>query len=354
MTVSRLIPAAGLEKLAGDILAGLGAPEVKARLVAEALVAANLRGIDSHGVHLLPYYAEHIRRGNINTGADGHVVSESGACMVYDGEAGFGQCVSEVCCRHAVRLAKEHGLGMVTARNSNHFGAAGFWGRRLSGAGMIGIVLSNASPSVAPWQGREGRIGTNPLCVCVPGTGGGAWELDMATTTVAMNKILKAAANGVPEIPSGWAMDADGIPTTDTGKARDGLLMPLGGYKGSGLGMMAEILSAVLGGGAMSTSVGGTFLFDRKMNTSHAFLAIDLSRFLDPGEFQSRMEYLIRLVKSSAPASGYDEVLVAGEPEQRIERRRRKEGVPVDAATWDKLTELAGRVGVALPEVSGI
>lgn len=333
----------------GILLAeGLAAP--KARLMAESLVAASLRGVDSHGVHLIPYYIRQFRAGNIDLAAEGHVVSESGACLVYDGEHGLGQHVSAVCSDHAVRLAREHGLGMVVARNSNHFGAAAFWGQRIARHGMIGIVMCNASPSVPPWQGREGRIGTNPICVAVPSTGRGGWLLDMATTTVAMNKIVQAAANNEPAIPPGWAMDRDGVPTTDTAAARRGWLMPLGGYKGSGLGMMVEILCAVLSGGAMSTAVGGLHILERLMNTSQMFLAIDVARFLPLEEFQARMEHLITLVKSAPPARGYDEVLVAGDPEWRAEAERLRNGVPVDRSTWQRLRELAAEAGLAVPE----
>ncbi|MBC7238425.1 MAG: Ldh family oxidoreductase, partial [Chloroflexi bacterium] len=177
------------------------------------------RGVDSHGVHLLPEYANHFRNGNIRPEADGHVVSESGACLLYDGEHGIGQWISYLCCQHAVRLARAHGLGMVVARNSNHFGAAAYWGQQIAAHRMIGIVMCNASPSVPPWQGREGRIGTNPICVAAPSTGEGAWLLDMATTTVAMNKIRRAYNDGLRTIPYGWAMDRDGVPTTSAEEA---------------------------------------------------------------------------------------------------------------------------------------
>jgi LDH2 family malate/lactate/ureidoglycolate dehydrogenase len=233
---------------------------------------------------------------------------------------------------------------MVVSRDSNHFGAAAFWGKRISAAGMIGIVMCNASPSVAPWQGREGRIGTNPICVSLPSTEKGGWLLDMATTTVAKNRIFRAIHNGETSIPPGWAMTSRGIPTTRTGNAD--LLMPLGGYKGSGLGLWVEIFCAVLSGGAMSTAVGGTYILDRPMNTSQMFLAIDVSRFATPAELQSRMESLLTLVKSAATADGYDEVLVAGEPEERIEAERREHGIPLDEATRRRLTELTEELGI--------
>lgn len=323
------------------LLAAEGLSPGQARLMAESLVEASLRGVDSHGVHLLPYYIRQFRAGNIDLAAGGRVVAESGACLLYDGEHGLGQQVSAVCCDHAVRLAREHGVGLVVARRSNHFGAAAFWGRRIARHGMIGIVMCNASPSVPPWQGREGRLGTNPICVAVPSTGRGAWLLDMATTTVAMNKIVQAAANGRRTIPPGWAMDRDGVPTTDTAEARRGWLMPLGGYKGSGLNLMVEILCGVLSGGVLSTEVGGLHILDRRMNTSQLFLAVDVARFLPIDEFQARMEELVGRIKATPPARGFDEVLVAGEPECRAAEQRLKEGIPVDASTWERLRQLA-------------
>jgi LDH2 family malate/lactate/ureidoglycolate dehydrogenase len=236
---------------------------------------------------------------------------------------------------------------MAVARDSNHFGAAAFWAQRISAEGMIGIVMCNSSPSVPPFQGCEGRIGTNPLCVSVPATGEGAWLLDMATTTVALNRIVKAAAAGETVIPAGWASDSRGVPTTDTQEALRGLLMPLGGYKGSGLGLMVEVLCAVLSGGSMSAGVGGLYIMERPMNTSQAFLAIDAARFLPLEELQSRMEHLVRTVKSARPSSGYDEVLVAGDPERRSEARRLREGIPIDRGLWERLTALAREAGIS-------
>jgi LDH2 family malate/lactate/ureidoglycolate dehydrogenase len=340
------IAAQALQIFVQRILFSAGFPTPKADLVADALIAANLRGVDTHGVHLLPYYIEQLRVGNIDPETDGRVLSESGACLLYDGEHGVGHYISDICCRHAVRLATQHGIGIAIALRSTHFGAAAYWARRISAAGMIGIVMCNASPSVPPWQGRSGRIGTNPICVSVPSSGSGGWLLDMATTTVALNAVKKAALAGEPSLPVGWAMDSDGIPTTDTQKALNGLLMPLGGYKGSGLGMMVEILCAVLSGGAMSTEVGGIHIKDRPINTSQTFLSIDVTRFLTLEEFQSRMEALIQFVKSAPPASGYSEILVAGDPEMRAENDRVRNGIPVDESLWKRLTALAEELGV--------
>ncbi len=336
-----------LTQLGREILLRAGVPPAKAEVVITSLVASNLRGVDSHGVQLLPYYLERIEGGTIDVHTDGHVVSESGGCLLYDGEFGIGQWISQICCDHAVRLAKTSGLAYVVARNSSHFGAAAWWGRRMSSAGMIGVVMCNASSLVAPWQGKEPRFGTNPICVSVPGPD--RWLLDMATTTVAMGRIWKAQLSNQTSLPEGWAMDREGVPTTDVDTALNGLLMPLGGYKGTGLAMLAEILCAVMGGGAMSTELGGIRVKDRPMLVSQCFLAIDISRFM-PGEvFDERLQRLVEMVKSSAPAKGYDEVLVAGEPEWRNEAQRRAQGIPITPGTWESLVAAAERYGVPVP-----
>jgi len=318
-----------------------------AKLIADSLVAANLRGVDSHGVQLLPFYIEQLENGRVSATARGRVVSESGCCLVYDGENGLGQPISEICCGHVVRLARQHGMGMVLTRESNHFGAAAWWAQRISSQGMVGIVLCNASPMVAPWQGCEPRFGTNPICMSVPSTGGGGWLLDMASTTVAMGKVYGAMVRGEPSIPAGWAMDSEGVPTTSTETALNGLLMPLGGYKGSGLSMMVEILCGALSGGAMSSELGGLRIQTRPFRVGQTFLAIDVARFMPLEQFQERMERLVTMVKSSRPARGYEEVLVAGEPEWRMEAVRKREGIPVPVNLWEKLGEIAARKGVA-------
>jgi LDH2 family malate/lactate/ureidoglycolate dehydrogenase len=348
-----VIRAEVLTDFASRLLEAAGAPVPKARLAADCLVDANLRGVDSHGVQLLTFYLERLGRGEVDPLADGRVISENGGCLVYDGENGLGQVVSDNCCGHAVRLGKEHGLSIVVARESNHFGAAAFWAKRISAEGLIGVVMCNTSPIVTPWQGREGRIGTNPICVSVPGDAGRPWLLDMATTTVAVGKIFKAFIEGEPQIPAGWAMDTSGVPTTDTHTAYHGLLMPLGGYKGSGLGLLVEILCGVLGGGAMSTAVGGVKTVGRPARNSQMFMGIDVRRFMPLDQFQERMRRLVAEVKSARPAQGYDEVLVAGDPEWRAEEIRRRDGVPVTEGVWEKLKEAALRLGVVVPTGAG-
>jgi LDH2 family malate/lactate/ureidoglycolate dehydrogenase len=340
-----VIHAPELTRFARQILEAAGVPPHKAEVTAASLVASNLRGVDSHGVQLLAYYVDMMLAGDMDPNADGRVVSETGSVLVFDGQNGLGQWVAETCCQHAVRIAKAQGMAMVVARESNHFGAAAWWAQKMRAAGQIGIVMCNASHIVPPWQGREGRVGTNPICMSVPGP----WLLDMATTTVAAGRIFKAFINQQPEIPAGWAFNSEGIPTTDTKEAYKGMLMPLGGYKGSGLAMMVEILCSTLSGGAMPTEVGAIRFRGKPLRNSQMFMAIDVAHFMPVEEFTARVERLVGIIKDTPPAPGYAEVMVAGDPEWRTEAERLKRGIPIADGNWKTLCEAAQRVNVAPP-----
>ena len=163
--------------------------------------------------------------------------------------------------------------------------------------------------------------------------------------TVAAGRIFKAMINGQPEIPADWAFDSEGVPTTQTEKAYKGMLMPLGGYKGSGLAMMVEILTSVLSGGAMANEVGGIRFRGKTVRVSQMYMAIDVARFMPVEEFTARVERLVQLMKSTPAAPGYDEVMVAGDPEWRMEAERRKNGIPIADGNWDALTKAAARAG---------
>jgi len=332
---TRLLEAAGVER-------------GKARAVAGSLVAANLRAVDSHGIAMLPHYLKQIECGDVEPAAEGRVVQESGACLLYNGGHGFGAVTAAICVEHAIRLARQHGISIVVVRDAGHFGAAALWTQRISAQGMIGIAVCDAGPQVAPWQGKERRIGTNPLSMSVPHPQGRGWLLDMATTTVALGKLEQAQLNGQTEIPAGWALDSEGRQTTNLAAAMSGLLMPLGGYKGSGLGLMVEILCAVLGGGAMATEIRGTRMHGRHSRVNHAFLAIDVARFLSVDEFYERMDRLVTEIKSTSPGAGWDEVLVAGEPEVRAEEERRRNGIPLTEGAWNELVRAAARLNVPI------
>ena len=343
--------AESLRHFCRQLLTALGTSEAHAQIVCDSLVAANLRGVDSHGIQMLLVYIQQLRAGGINVPAEGQVVKEDGVFLRYDGENALGQVVAECCTDHSIRIARVFGISVVVTSHSNHFGAGAWWGEKLARAGFIGIVTSNACPAVAPWQGKTPILGTNPLCVAVPGLGGvGRWLLDMATTTVALGKLSHAAHLNQAEIPIEWGfLDAAGQPTTETAAAQKGAPTPFGRYKGTAFAMLAEILSAGLSGGSMATELPVYRTGGDPLGISHCFIAIDPKRFLPAGEFETRMDRLIGMVKAAEPAPGYDEVLVAGEPEWRCERIRTTEGIPVPLKLWSKFTAVAAELGVTPP-----
>lgn len=340
-----------LYEFARRMIEGVGVKPDKAELLARSLLEASLRGVDSHGVQLLNFYIEHMASGCVALDAEGHVMSESGGCMLYHGENGIGQVISDICSSHAIRLAKDHGVALVTVRDSNHFGAAAYWAQKISREGLIGIVMCNATPQVPPWQAKDPRFGTNPICMSVPGRDEHTWLLDMATTTVAMGKIFKARLSGQSTIPAGWAFDSEGVPTTDTEAAYFGLPMPLGGYKGSGLAFMVEILVAVLSGGAMSTELGGIRNHTKPMRAGQMFLGVDITRYMPLEQFLERMDDLVGRVKKARPAPGYEEVLIANEPEWRSKEKRLVEGIPLTEGVWAALVKAGASVNVDAPPV---
>ena len=350
-SLTALFSAESLRVFCRQLLVALGTSEPHARIVADSLVAANLRGVDSHGIQMLLVYIQQLRAGGINVPSAGRVVSEDGVFLRYDGENGLGQVVSEQCTDHAIRIAQALGIAIVVTKGSNHFGAGAWWGEKLARAGFIAIVTSNACPAVAPWQGRTPILGTNPLCVAVPGQGEtGRWLLDMATTTVALGKLSNAAHLNQASIPREWGfLDAAGQPATDTAAAQRGTPTPIGGYKGTGLAMLVEILSAGLSGGSMATELPVYRTGGDPLGISHCFIAIDPKRFLPPGEFETRVGRLVDMVKAAEPAPGHDEVLIAGEPEWRCEKIRVNDGIPVPSKLWSKFIAVAGELGVSPP-----
>lgn len=328
-------------------------PTAFGEIVMESLLAANLRGVDSHGLQMLLVYLQQLRAGGMDPRAGGRVLGVNGGCLRFDGGNGLGQVVAHRCTELAGELAAEHGVAVVVAGNSNHFGTGAWWGEKLARAGFIGIVMSNACPAVAPWAGRTPTLGTNPWCVAVPGSGGEVrWVLDMATTTVALGKVSDALHRGETTIPPSWGfLDREGHPTTDAAEAQRGAPTPLGGYKGTGLAMMVELLTAGLSGGNMATDLPVYRTGGDPLGISHTFIALDPRRFLPPGDFEQQLDRLVSLVKACAPALGVEEVLVAGEPEQRCARERAAQGFRVPRQLWNRLSDEAKTLGVIPPDL---
>lgn len=338
---ARPLKAMQIEGLVVQILCNLGVLEEDAFSVARVLVAADLRGIDSHGIARLPIYVKRMQRGLIEVRPQRKVVSDQGSVCVIDAGNGLGAPAAEEAMQLAMRKAGECGIGSAVVRNSNHFGIGAYYAMLPLGKEMIGISATNTSPLMVPFGGSELMLGSNPLAVAIPAGSRSPVVLDMATTAVARGKLELAKRKG-EKIPLGWGIDIQGRPTTDPDEALKGGLLPVGGAKGSGLAIMLDILSGVLAGASYSSGVGSLFGdMDRPQNLGNFFLAMDIGFFMERKTFKQKMENYVDLIKSSDPADGFGEVLMPGEIEGRSFLHRQKEGIPLSSDLLQQLKELA-------------
>jgi ureidoglycolate dehydrogenase (NAD+) len=338
----RLVSAGELERWTRALLEGAGLEAEPAATVAETLVWTSLRGTDSHGVARVPLYVERLRSGVLNGRPRPSVLQRDGAIAVVDGDHGPGQLAAVLATDLSIELAREHGLGLAVVRRSGHYGAAAFYAVRAAAAGLVGISLTNAEPGVIPYGGSRPALGTNPIAVAAPLGGGAIFDLDMATSQVALNRINNARDEGRP-IPEGWGVDEHGELTTDPAKVV--AAVPLGGYKGYALALMVEVLCGVLAGAGARED-------DGIRNIGHFHLAIDPERTVGRDAFAGVLGGLLDELRAIPPARGFDEVLVAGDPEDRARERREREGIPIVPALWEKLTALSGELGVSVPAAS--
>ena len=322
-----------------------GAPAEHARIVARHQVGANLVGHDSHGVVLLATYVDRIDRGHIMPAARPDVLNESPATLAVNGRWGFGPVISEWTMERLIAKARGTKLAAGTVREQSHVGRLADYPLMAASAGFIGLMMADSGQSpkaVAPFGGREARLGTNPICIAFPSSLPGPIFIDMATSAVAAGKLNLARAQGKP-IPLGWLLDRDGKPTTNpNAQLEGGVMLPLGGpegHKGYGLSFAVETLAAVLPGLGFGVDPKG------RHNDGTFMLVIDPAAF-SPTDFTAEVEAFVRYLKATPPADGFEEVLYPGEIEYRTEQRRRREGIPVEPATWKRLNEIAARFGV--------
>jgi LDH2 family malate/lactate/ureidoglycolate dehydrogenase len=344
-TSAGIVSAESLVGLGTEVLVALGVPEPDARLVSDSLVTADLWGHASHGMLRLGWYAARLRSGVMNPVTQTATVLDLGALAVLDGRDGIGQVITDQACTDATRRAREHGVGVVAVRNSNHFGTAAYWTRRMAEAGFVGILTTNGSPAMAPWGGTEKTVGANPWSIATPGGSHPPVVLDIANTAVARGKIYAALQRG-EEIPVGWAIDRDGRPTTDPSAAIDGILLPVGGHKGYGISFMMDVLSGVLTGSSYATDVVGPYVPDQPSGCGHLVIALDIDAMLGAELFAARIDDLIESTKAVPLAAGATEIFYPGEPESRAEAAGRRSGVSLPAKTIDELRALAADCGV--------
>jgi LDH2 family malate/lactate/ureidoglycolate dehydrogenase len=317
-----------------------------AATVAEVLVEANLRGVDSHGVLRLPVYLRRIRAGLVNPAPHPRVAKQDGPVALVDGDRGPGPVAAVFAATVAAETAESRGVGFVGVFRSSHFGMAAAYAVRIARRGLVALVTSNAEPDMVPYGGARKAIGTNPLAFAAPAPMG-PMVLDMATSHVAMGKVFLARERG-ERIPEGWAVDADGRSVTDPGQAI--AAVPLGGAKGYGLALMVEILSGVLTGAGITHGIGRMYdEWDRPQDVGHAFFALNPEYTIGRDAFLRRMAPLWDELKAVPPAAGFDEVCLPGELEMRTEAVRRREGIPLADRVCQDLVTLSRELGVEIP-----
>ncbi len=334
------------------LLTAWGMKPAFAERTAEVMSWADLHGIDSHGVSTVPTYYERHRSGRVRIAAEPQIVRETPVSALVDGDAGLGHEPARQAMETAIGKARAIGIGVVSVRNSSHFGACGFYAGMAAEAGLIGMVATSASMiQVAPTGGAQARLGTDPWAFAAPGRPGEPFLLDMATTTVAAGRIRNKANENLPA-PAGWLLDKDGLPSTDPLEVqKGGYLTSLGGspegssYKGYGLSVMVNILAACLSGSTLITDP--MHLKQPKgLDLGHFCLAMSPTLMRGEGEFEADVAALCDALRATTAIDAATPVMVAGDPERRHAARRMQEGIPVGRNLLAKIKVIAEESGV--------
>jgi LDH2 family malate/lactate/ureidoglycolate dehydrogenase len=349
-----------LQQFAQQVFVRMGCPEAEAALAAEVLVAADLRGVDSHGIARLYGYVRLADLNRVNPRPIVQTVHETPSTAVVDGNAGLGLVVAPQAMQLAVRKAQQAGTGWVAIRNSNHFGIAGYHAMLALPHDMIGLCMTNAGPLVAPTFSKDKLLGTNPIAVAVPAGTEPPFVADLATTTAAYGKLELLQRKALPA-PTGWVQDAEGNPDVDPHAVRKGgALLPLGGdrehgsHKGYCLGAIVDIFSGVLSGANYGPWVppfatAGFMASAAQLvgaGTGHFVGAMRIDAFRPAEDFKTQMDNWIRTFRKATPVPGAERVLIPGDPERLLEAERRKNGIPLLASVAENLQELSSRFGI--------
>ncbi|WHX64784.1 ureidoglycolate dehydrogenase [Peribacillus frigoritolerans] len=318
-------------------LTKVGLSEETAGKIAEVLVHADLRNVNSHGVLRTEHYVNRLQAGGINPEAQISFQKTGPVTGVVDGDDGFGHVISDVAMDHAIDMARENGVGMVTVFNSSHCGALSYFVQKAADAKLIGIAMSHTDKIVVPFGGKTSFLGTNPIAYGVPAKTKKPYILDMATSNVAWGKILQAREEG-KEIPEGWGVDEHGAAVTDPNKVVS--LSTFGGPKGYGLSVIVDVFSGLLAGAAFGPHIGKMYDdLDKKRKLGHYFCVINPSFFTDTDIFLEQMDQMIEELKQVEPAPGFDRVYVPGEIEQINEEKNLKHGITIASSVYEFLTK---------------
>lgn len=331
-----------------DALAAAGLPPAHAARVAELMTEADLTGADGHGIFRLPQYVRRLKAGGFNPRPQIQVTKTAPATAMVEGDNGMGHLVMSRAANEAIAIARENGVSWVGVRRSNHAGPAGLYAEMPVAHGMIGLYAAVANANhMAVWGGTEHLLGTNPLAIGVP-TGEGPMVLDMATTVVSYGTVKKYALQGL-QMPEGWFVNAKtGEPLTDPAKSSEGVLLPIGGYKGSGLAIMLGLLAGVLNGAAFGRDVVDFNADDAsETNTGHFMVAIEIARFTPLATFTAEVDRHVQDLRQTKRLPGVDVIRLPGERRRQCREERERDGVPLADALVAQLDKLAAELKVA-------
>ncbi|MBK8324683.1 MAG: Ldh family oxidoreductase [Betaproteobacteria bacterium] len=323
-----------------------GVPAGDADFLADTLVQADLWGHQSHGVLRTSWYYDKLVTGAMKAVTKTETVVDAGAIAVIDGHDGVGQVIARQAAEEAVRRAKAHGVGVVSVRNSGHFGTCMYYTGSIARQGCVAILATNGGPNMPPWGGLGKLIGTNPWSVAAPAGRHAPMIMDIAVSGVARGKVYLARQRH-EKIPDTWALDKDGNPTTDPAAALEGYILPMAGHKGYAIGVIVDMLAGVLSGSGFLDGVHGPYDPVNPSRAGHFFAAFDVTRFQPREQFDARMEEYIAKLKSVPLAPGHEAIFYPGEIEARADERNRQAGLALPADTLADLARVAGLAGLA-------
>jgi ureidoglycolate dehydrogenase (NAD+) len=321
-----------------------------AAVTAESLVAADLRGVHSHGALRVGIYVDRLRAGSIDAQAELRTVRDMGGVVAADAQGGPGIAMAARAMDLAIARAATHGIAAVSLRNANHCGMLAFFAMRALGAGCVGVAASNGDSQVAPHGARAKFLGTNPLAVAVPAAQEAPVVLDMATSVVAHGKVKGAADRG-EAIPEGWAVDTEGRPTTDPVQALAGALLPFGGFKGSGVSLLVDLIAGALAGARSGPEI--VPLYQRlgePQGIGQFFLALHIAAFGSLEAFARRVDETVRRLRALPRAAGVARIYAPGEPEFLRAADYARDGIPLPADALNEIARVAGLLGIESPK----
>lgn len=334
-----------LTDFSNSCFTSLGMPMHEAKIITEVMLEADLRGIHSHGFLRLPIYIERIQKGHMKNEAEITHENNSSSTLVINGNNSAGQVVGKYAMEKSIEMAEESGIGLSAVKNSNHFGITAYYSLLATQRNQIGIVISNVAPLMPAIGGKEKVIGNNPISIAAPSKGKPI-VLDMALSNTALGKVIFHKENNM-DIPETWGVDSNGLPTTNPSKViNGGLLTAVGGPKGFGLAVMAEILTGVLSGGNFSKQIPSMYDTQQKQSISHFMLSIDISKLISLDTYYSNIDELVTYIKNSSKAEGVNEIYMPGEIEFMKEEENLKKGVPIEPNILASLNNLAADLGI--------